>query len=199
VGLAAHPRSRSPSSTWGRRSSRRAARSGLNGSALHYVLNNERSRFDFSFLTQYPLLINAMTYMALAMEFALAFFIWFRAARPFVLYLGLMLHAGILNHDQHPVLRRADVDRLTGLPHPARVRRLPPCHRRPSPLPQGKSEGDRGTRARDRGLRIPRPAPTFRPSSIIVRIDSGSGIAGPHSIDVRGDRSLQRVGGRYDN
>ena len=69
----------------------------LNGTALHYVLNNtEVGRLDVSFLTQYPVLINLMTYSALAMEFALAFLIWFRAARPFVLFLGLMLHAGIL-------------------------------------------------------------------------------------------------------
>ena len=37
-----------------------------------------------------------MTFSALAMELSLAFLIWFRAARPYVLWVGLMLHAGIL-------------------------------------------------------------------------------------------------------
>ena len=69
----------------------------MNGSALHFVLgNSEVRRFDFSFLGQYPILINLMTFSALAMELSLAFLIWFRAARPYVLWLGLMLHSGIL-------------------------------------------------------------------------------------------------------
>lgn len=68
----------------------------INGSALHLVFNNtEVRRFDFSFLSQYPELINLMTYSALAMEFALAFLIWFRAARPWVLLSGVALHTGI--------------------------------------------------------------------------------------------------------
>ncbi|WP_435021430.1 HTTM domain-containing protein [Tundrisphaera sp. TA3] len=68
----------------------------LNGSALHLVLNNaEVRRFDFSFLTQYPELINLMTYSALAIEFGLAIVIWFRAARPWILLAGVALHTGI--------------------------------------------------------------------------------------------------------
>jgi len=69
----------------------------INGSALHYVFHNsEVRRLDVSFLTEYPALINLMTYSALMMEFSLAFFLWFRAARPLVLWVGLMLHLGIL-------------------------------------------------------------------------------------------------------
>ena len=69
----------------------------LNGTALHFVFNNtEVTRFDVTFLNEYPVLINAMTYTALAMEFTLAFFLWFRACRPFMIYVGLMLHSGIL-------------------------------------------------------------------------------------------------------
>lgn len=74
-----------------------AGKSWLDGTALHYVLyNHEVGRFDFSVLAQYPLLVNAMTYLALLGEFALAFFLWFRVTRPATIALGLMLHAGIL-------------------------------------------------------------------------------------------------------
>ena len=69
----------------------------LNGSALHYVLNNaEVRRLDISFLSQYPILINLMTYSALVFEFSLAFFIWNRAVRPAVIAMGFLLHLGIL-------------------------------------------------------------------------------------------------------
>jgi len=76
----------------------------VNGSALHYVFNNtEVRRLDLSVLSHYPILINVMTYSALAMEFSLAFLIWFRAARPYVLWVGLMLHAGILASINIPI------------------------------------------------------------------------------------------------
>ena len=72
----------------------------LNGSALHFVLHNsEVRRLDLTFVEQwpgYPILICLASYSALVFEFSLAFFIWFRAARPLVLYMGLMLHLGIL-------------------------------------------------------------------------------------------------------
>lgn len=69
----------------------------INGSAIHYVLNNsEVRRLDLSFLSSYPILINLMTYSALAFEFSLAFLIWFRAVRPAVIVAGFMLHLGIL-------------------------------------------------------------------------------------------------------
>jgi hypothetical protein len=66
------------------------------GTALHYVLSNtEVGRFSFG-LTQYPIVINLMTYGALMTEFALGFLLWFRAARPWIIYLGLALHGAIL-------------------------------------------------------------------------------------------------------
>ena len=68
----------------------------VDGTALHYVLNNsEVRRLDVSVLTHYPILINLMTYGALAVEFSLAILIWFRATRPLVLCLGILLHLGI--------------------------------------------------------------------------------------------------------
>ncbi len=68
-----------------------------NGTALHYVFTNtEVRRLDLSFLTQYPTLINLMTYGAVVSEFFLAFFLWFRSWRPFVIWVGIALHAGIL-------------------------------------------------------------------------------------------------------
>ena len=69
----------------------------LNGTALHYVLNNtEVGRFHLGPLTQYPLAINAMTLGALLIEFCLAFFLWFRPTRFATICAGLALHAGIL-------------------------------------------------------------------------------------------------------
>lgn len=69
----------------------------LGGTALHFVLNNaEVGRFRLEFLTQYPLLINVMTLGALVVEFALAFLLWFRATRVWMIAAGLALHGGIL-------------------------------------------------------------------------------------------------------
>ncbi|HEY2158742.1 MAG TPA: HTTM domain-containing protein, partial [Isosphaeraceae bacterium] len=69
----------------------------MDGTAMHYVLTNrEIGRFDFSFLAAYPLAINALTYGGMAIEIALAFLLWVKAARPWVITAGLMLHAGIL-------------------------------------------------------------------------------------------------------
>ena len=68
----------------------------INGTALHWVFNNsEVRRFDFSFLSHYPTIINLMTYSALAIEIGLAGLIWFRAARPWILFAGIALHTGI--------------------------------------------------------------------------------------------------------
>jgi hypothetical protein len=68
-----------------------------NGTALHFIIHNDEiRRFDLSFLAQYPLLVNAMTHGAVVGEFALAFFLWSRVARPWVIALGLALHGGIL-------------------------------------------------------------------------------------------------------
>ena len=65
------------------------------GTALHYVLSNDEvRRFTFG-LTAYPLATNAMTYGALLMEFALAFLLWVRAARPWIMPMGLALHVAI--------------------------------------------------------------------------------------------------------
>ena len=72
----------------------------INGTAIHYVLNNtEVRRLDLSFLLSnpyYPILINLMTYSALAFEFSLAFLLWFRATRPAVILIGFLLHIGIM-------------------------------------------------------------------------------------------------------
>ena len=69
----------------------------LDGTAMHFVLTNrEVGRFDFSFLTAYPVAINILTYGGLAVELSLAFLLWVKAARPWVIAAGLLLHAGIL-------------------------------------------------------------------------------------------------------
>ena len=52
----------------------------LDGTAMHFVLTNrEVGRFDMSFLVEYPLLINFLTYAGLAIELSLAFFLWVKA------------------------------------------------------------------------------------------------------------------------
>lgn len=68
-----------------------------NGTALHYVLNNaEVRRFNFAFLTQYPMLINLMTYGALMVEFAIPFLLWFRSSRLVAILSGVALHGTIV-------------------------------------------------------------------------------------------------------
>ncbi len=167
----------------------------LNGSAMHYVLNNtEVTRFDFTFLSNYPLLINVMTYMALAMEFSLAFFIWFRWARPFVLYLGLMLHTGILITINIPCfgelmwigyLAFLTPPEFDALLHAVDVRRL---------FRKAKAEVEIEVEAE---ADHPIPTPTYRPTSIIVRFDAAaSNLTGPHCIDVAASRPFERVASR---
>ena len=70
----------------------------LNGTALHYVFNNPEvaGRYDLTALTHYPVVINLLTYAGLAAEFLLAFWLWFRPTRPWVIAVGIGLHAGIL-------------------------------------------------------------------------------------------------------
>jgi hypothetical protein len=69
----------------------------LNGTALHYVLiNREIGRFDLSFLAGYPILVNIMTFGAIAIELSLGMLLWFKAARPWVILAGISLHFGIL-------------------------------------------------------------------------------------------------------
>ena len=69
----------------------------LGGTAMHFVLTNrEVGRFDLSFLVEYPVLVNLLTYAGLGIELALAFFLWVKPVRPLVIFSGLALHAGIL-------------------------------------------------------------------------------------------------------
>jgi hypothetical protein len=69
----------------------------LNGTAIHYVLNNpEVGRFSLEPLSQYPLAVNILSHAAVLTEFALAFFLWFRQTRPWVILAGIGLHVGVL-------------------------------------------------------------------------------------------------------
>jgi hypothetical protein len=68
----------------------------LSGTTVHYILfNTEFRQFNLEWLTQYPLLINAMTHGALLIEFALAFWLWFRPTRRWAILGGIALHLGI--------------------------------------------------------------------------------------------------------
>jgi hypothetical protein len=161
----------------------------VNGSALHYVLTNtEVIRLDFSFLTRYPILINVMTYSALAMEFSLAFFLWFRAARPTVLLLGLMLHGGIMLTINIPIFGELMwVGYLAFLTPPEFDALL-----RAVDLRRLFRRSRAGAEATDGALPAPVESmpPSFRPASIIVRLDGPSGLAGPHRIDAGARRPI---------
>jgi len=68
----------------------------MDGTATHYVLfNREFNQFDLGFLAGYPLVVNLMTHGALLIEFALAFWLWFRPTRRWAILGGVLLHAGI--------------------------------------------------------------------------------------------------------
>ena len=168
----------------------------LNGTALDYVLNNtEVGRFDVSFLTHYPVLINLMTYSALAMELALAFLIWFRAARPLVLFLGLMLHAGILLTINIPIfgelmwvgyLAFLTPPEFDALLRAVDVRRL-----------FRWSEARLEATGEPLTVTLDSATPTYRPASIIVRLDGPSILAGPHRIDASAARPMEEVANQY--
>jgi hypothetical protein len=67
-----------------------------NGTTVHYVLfNREFGWFNLEWLAEFPLLINFMTHSALLVQFALAFWLWFRPTRRWVILAGIGLHAGI--------------------------------------------------------------------------------------------------------
>lgn len=69
----------------------------LNGTALHFVLNNpEIGRFSLYPLQEYPLAINILTYLGLATEFLLAFALWFRPTRRWAILAGIALHVGVI-------------------------------------------------------------------------------------------------------
>ena len=69
----------------------------LNGTAIHYVLNNpEIGRFNLYPLQEYPIAINLFTYGALALEFVLVCGLWLRATRPWTIAAGIALHVGVL-------------------------------------------------------------------------------------------------------
>ena len=69
----------------------------LDGTAMHYVLTNAQvGRFDLSGLAAYPILVNILSYGGLSIELSLAFLLWVKPARPWVISAGLLLHFGIL-------------------------------------------------------------------------------------------------------
>ena len=66
------------------------------GTAVHYVLfNHEFNWFNLEFLAGSPILVNLMTHGAMLIEFALAFWLWFRPTRRWAILGGVLLHAGI--------------------------------------------------------------------------------------------------------
>jgi len=68
----------------------------LNGTAVHYLLfNREFGQFNLDWLAGYPLLVNLMTHGTLLIEFALAFWLWFRPTRRWAILAGVALHLGI--------------------------------------------------------------------------------------------------------
>ncbi len=68
----------------------------LKGTVVHYILFLREFRvFDAEWLAGYPLVINALTHGACLIEFALAFWLWFRPTRRWAILGGVLLHAGI--------------------------------------------------------------------------------------------------------
>jgi Vitamin K-dependent gamma-carboxylase len=147
----------------------------LNGTAMHYVLNNsEVDRFNLSVLTHYPLLINVLTYGAVLMEFSLAFFLWFRPTRRAAILAGLALHSGIMVFINIPIfgelmvasyLPFLGVDEFDNL-----LRSLDPrtwlAHRRGLPVIPGRVDGP--TRLHGPHAPADAPAPLFASEASMV-------------------------------
>jgi hypothetical protein len=156
----------------------------INGSALHYVLNNtEVTRFNLGFLSQYPVLINVMTYMALVMEFSLAFFIWFRVTRPLVIAIGIMLHTGILITINIPVFGElmwiGYIAFLTPEEFDAVLRALDVRRYFKSSVTVASAEVE------------PNPFPVLGAASIVGRLDGAHGLLGPHRVDAAPSRTIE--------
>jgi len=68
-----------------------------NGTAVYYVLHlDSLHRFTvFNWVANSLIITGALTYGALVIEFLLAGLVWIRAARPWVLGLGALLHLSI--------------------------------------------------------------------------------------------------------
>ncbi len=164
----------------------------MNGSALHFVFHNtEVTRFDVRFLSEYPILINVMTYSALFMEFYLAFFLWFRSTRPLAIFLGFLLHMGISVTINIPIFAELMwIGYLAFLTPPEfdwmlralDVRRL---FRGRESEAEVESRGDIGS--------SPAGFPSFGAASILVKLDPGGGLLGPYRIDVAPSRSIEEA------
>jgi hypothetical protein len=65
------------------------------GTAIYYVMHNpDFSRWTLG-LAESPVVLNVLTHAALLIEFGLAFLLWFKAARPYAIAVGVALHVGI--------------------------------------------------------------------------------------------------------
>ncbi|WP_353119557.1 HTTM domain-containing protein [Myroides odoratus] len=70
----------------------------LDGTALYYILNTS----DFSayavndYITQFPILVYALTWSTIAFQLLFPIFVWFNSTRKIVLLIGILLHLGIL-------------------------------------------------------------------------------------------------------
>ncbi|MDB5353425.1 MAG: Vitamin K-dependent gamma-carboxylase [Planctomycetota bacterium] len=71
-------------------------KSWADGTALYWILHNEEARRFTLGLTAYPAVLNALTFGTVVVEFALAFLLWVRAARPWMIAVGVLLHLGIM-------------------------------------------------------------------------------------------------------
>lgn len=117
----------------------------LDGTALHYVLGHGGYRRFHLGLRDAPLAINAMTHAGLLAEFALASLLWVRAARPWVMLAGVLLHGGILLMLNVPIfgelmiatyltfLTPGELDALLGWVNPRRRGRRPIIPTLPEP------------------------------------------------------------------
>ncbi len=71
-------------------------KSWADGTAIYWILNNGEARRFTLGLTPYIKVVNLMTFGTVVLEFALPLLLWVRAARPWMMAAGLLLHAGIL-------------------------------------------------------------------------------------------------------
>lgn len=137
----------------------------LGGTALHFVLNNnEVGRSQLLGLVEYPIAINLMTYAGLAVEFALPFFLWFRATRVVTALIGVGLHVGILFVVNAPLFGEVMTCCYLAFLAPdeldALLRRINPRHW------------------------FRRNTPSRQPVAVVPgRLDSAQVLAGPHQLD----------------
>lgn len=68
----------------------------MDGTAVNFILRNSLfNRFSMEWITMFPYMITALTWISLSFELAFPLLIWFNKTRKILLLIGIFIHTGI--------------------------------------------------------------------------------------------------------